>query len=90
MYDEQAEFIEALADYADHLLSSLHYDGEYSNDAIRIVDARNHLFRNITASCTDEEKDIYMLRDLVRINEQTFDYMVDQNRIVSIARNYFA
>ncbi|MBR1889108.1 MAG: hypothetical protein IJ816_00540 [Alloprevotella sp.] len=84
-----ADFVEALADFCERCLLESNYDSEYSNEAIRILDARNHLFRKQTASATDEEHDIYMLRDLLRIDESTLDFRVNRQRILSIARNYF-
>lgn len=84
------DFCEALADFCNNLLRESHYDGDYSNEAVKILDARNHLFRRVVASATDEETDVYMLRDLVRIDELTLEFCINQRRILSLARNYFS
>lgn len=64
-------------------------DADYCREAVKIIDARNGLFRNAGAHPTDEEHDIYTLRSLCRLNEETFALVPDEGRIRSLARTFF-
>lgn len=64
-------------------------DADYCHEAVQIVDARNAIFRKVGIHATDEEHDIYTLRSLCRLDEETFDFVPDEGRIRSLARTYF-
>lgn len=81
------EFAEALCHYVNVQLQG--QDGEYVRGAVRIVDARNHLFVEMPHQNTDEGMDIYALRDLCYVNEDTMRTEPDMNRALCVARNYF-
>ena len=69
----------------------LHQDrtADYCRGAIKILDARNHLFAFVSVDNTDEENAIYALRDLCRVDPDTLDTIVDRGKIASLARTYF-
>lgn len=80
------EFAEALCAYVARELWG--QDGEYIQGAVRILDARNHLFLSLPHQTTDESVDIYALSDLCHVNENLVTEP-DMNRALGIARNYF-
>ena len=63
-------------------------DGEYVRGAVKVLDARNHLFRLLEHQQTDESADIYALDDLCRVDEE-MQTVPDMNRALGVARNYF-
>ncbi len=63
-------------------------DGEYVKSAIKVLDARNHLFRTLPTGHTDETEDIYATSDLCRVDEE-MKTLPDMNKAMSVARNYF-
>ena len=82
-------FIEALERF---VVSEIRASGEpadYNHDAVEILDARNHLFRKRENCATDEENNIYALREFFRIDDDTLDFVPDRGRMRSIARNWF-
>jgi len=86
MNSDFEEFVQALKHYVEGEIRGI--DAEYIQTAIKVLDARNHIFVNIGPARTDEAEDIYAIRDLCHVN----DYMeteVDENRIMGLARNYF-
>lgn len=83
------EFVDALEQFVQcELVSGSEY-ADYNSDSVQIVDARNALFRNVGKMGTDEEHDIYAIRSLCRIDEDTLDIVPDRGRLESLARNYF-
>ena len=80
------EFAEALCQYVARILWT--QDGEYIKGAVRILDARNHMFQELPHQQTDESADIYALNDLCHVNEN-METESDMNRAIGIARNYF-
>jgi len=80
------EFAEALCQYVARELWS--QDGEYIKGAVRILDARNHLFQALPHQATDESADIYALSDLCHVNDE-MQTEPDMNRALGVARNYF-
>lgn len=83
------DFIEALERF---VVSEIRTSGEpadYNHDAVEILDARNHLFRKLENRATDEENNIYALREFFRIDDETMDFTPDRGRMRSIARNWF-
>ncbi len=86
--DEREDFVKALAAYVRAEIARSGEGADYCNEAVRIVDARNHLFRPAGRRATDESEDIYALRDLCRVDEDTMEYQVDTGRLRSVARNY--
>jgi len=80
------EFAEALCQYVTQALWA--QDGEYIKGAVRILDARNHLFQTIPHQMTDESADIYALSDLCHVNDN-MQTVPDMNRALRVARNYF-
>lgn len=64
-------------------------DADYCHEAVQIVDARNGLFRSAGIRTTDEEHDIYELRSLCRLDEETLELVPDEGRLRSLALGYF-
>lgn len=79
-------FASALTSHVQDFLRD--HDPEYVQEAIQVLDARNHLFRTIPAHPTDESQDIYAIRDLCHVDEE-MQTVPDPHRILSVARNYF-
>lgn len=88
MINEGEEFVRALAAYVRAEIAACGDGADYCTEAVRIVDARNHLFRPAGRRATDESEDVYALRDLCRVSEDTMEYEVDAGRLRSVARNY--
>ena len=86
---DTTDFIEALTAYVREALRSADEAPEYNRSAVRIADARNHIFRDAGYMQTDEEADTYALRDLCRVDEVTLSLIPDAERINRVARNYF-
>lgn len=86
--NEKESFIAALAGYVTTALEQSGVPADYNTDAVHIVDARNHLFRAVHQRTTDEAEDIYAIRDLCRVDEDTMEYVVDRGRLSSVARNF--
>ncbi|MBP3228733.1 MAG: hypothetical protein J6M53_08150 [Bacteroidaceae bacterium] len=89
MTHETEEFVSALTSYVRATLPPGD-EADYCREAVQIVDARNHLFRSAGQRATDEEHDIYALRSLCRLDEDTLLFVPDEGRIRSLARTYFA
>ena len=86
MGDEVREFAEALCRHvAQELVGQ---EGEYVTSAVKIVDARNHLFRTFPEGVTDEAADTYALRDLCHLADD-MEIVPDMNRALGVARNFF-
>lgn len=84
--DERKDFIDALESFLLSELRSSLEPAEYNAEAIEIIDARNHLFRNVGRRGTDEELGIYDIRDLLRIDEDTMETIPDRGRFAAIAK----
>lgn len=80
------EFASALCRYVAGELRG--QDGAYPHGAVRVLDARNHLFATLPTQPTDEAMDIYAVADLCHVDEQMHT-LPDLNRARSVARNYF-
>lgn len=89
MNDEQRDFVAALLAYVRAALASAGEAADYCREAVRIVDARNHLFCPAGRRATDESENVYALRDLCRLDEDTLEMMPDEGRVASISRNFF-
>ena len=89
MIDEKNDFIEALQRYVVEQLRLSSEAPDYNNEAIRIIDARNHLFCNVGCRRTDEEEGIYAIRDLCRVDDDTMEVVPDVMRFRAIAKDLF-
>lgn len=89
MKEVRNNFVEALMAYVHAALRDSGEAADYCRMAVRIVDARNLLFCSAGACSTDETEDIFALRDLCCIDEETMEFVPDRGRIESVARNYF-
>lgn len=89
MGNDKADFVEALVNYVKEELQRSGEPADYNVDALKVVDARNHIFRPAGKLPTDEADDIYALRDLCRVDEETMEMVPDKGRIAAVARNYF-
>lgn len=89
MEEQQKEFIAALRAYVGAALAACGEPAEYCREAVHVADARNHLFRPAGHRPTDEAEDVYALRDLCRLDEDTLEAVPDEGRIASISRNFF-
>jgi len=87
--EEQREFVAALLAYVRVALASADEAADYCREAVRVVDARNHLFCPAGRCTTDEAENIYALRDLCRLDEDTLELVPDEGRAGSISRNFF-
>lgn len=85
MLNEEKDFIDALELYLKAELRACTEPADYNNEAVQIVDARNHLFRNVGRCGTDEECGIYAIRDLCRVDEDTLETVPDRMRISALA-----
>lgn len=89
MTDDVRDFIDSLESYVQSELAASGEPADYNVEALQIVDARNHLFRNVGKQATDEAENIYALRDLCRVDEETMVIVPDRGRMAAVARNYF-
>lgn len=86
--DETRDFVTALSAYVRAALEDCGRQADYCNRAVQVVDARNHLFRDAGTRPTDEADDVYALRDLCRVDEDTLEFLPDEGRMRSVARNF--
>jgi len=84
--EEVKAFAEALCRHVAQELTE--QDGAYVKGAVKIVDARNHLFRTLPQSGTDESEDTYALSELCHLADD-LSTEPDMNRALGVARNYF-
>lgn len=89
MEEFKHNFVDALMAYVRAALQDSGESADYCRMAVRVVDARNLLFCSAGACATDEIEDVYALRDLCCIDEDTLEFVPDRGRIESVARNYF-
>lgn len=89
MNSEVRDFVLALTSFVRAELTASDEAAEYNHEAVQIVDARNHLFRNVGHHETDEEQNIYSLRSLCCVEEDSMEMIPDEGRIERVARNYF-
>lgn len=89
MTDEIRDFVDALERYVLDALRQSGQSADYNVEALCVVDARNHLFRPAGKRPTDEATDVYALRDLCHVDEDTLDVVPDRARLAAVARNYF-
>lgn len=89
MEEIKHNFVDALEAYVRAALQDSGEPADYCRMAVRVVDARNLLFCSAGAQATDETEDVYALRDLCCIDEDTLEFVPDRGRIESVARNYF-
>lgn len=84
---ELQDFVDALLAYTE---SALRANGElpdYCQEAVRIIDARNHLFTSAGVHRTDEEHGIYVLRDLCTLDENTMELVPDCLKCAAVGRD---
>lgn len=88
MTEEVKDFVDALER---HVAAELRCHGaaDYVTGAVRIADARNHIFLPHPSGSTDEEVGAYALRDLCRVDEYTLETVPDRMRLAAVARNFF-
>lgn len=80
------EFADALCRFVGQEI--VDQDGAYIEGAVRVIDARNHLFMSLSHQSTDEASDIYALADLCRLDDD-MNAVPDRYRAMAVARNYF-
>lgn len=81
------DFVEALGGFVRSELARAGADADYCRDAVAVLDARHRLFRNVGQRDTDEVDDVYALRDLCRVDEDTMQLVPDAGRLAAVARN---
>ena len=86
LQDQAVDFARALCRYVAQELRN--QDGEYVRGAVKVADARNHLFMPLPHQGTDESVDIYALADLCHVDDD-MQTVPDLNRALGVARNYF-
>lgn len=89
MIDQTTDFVNALESFVKAELRLSMEPADYNNEAIEIIDARNHLFRNVGRQPTDEELGIYAIRDLCHVDEDTMETIPNRMKFRAIAKNYF-
>lgn len=89
MTPDAEDFVRALHDYVLERLAASGETADYCTEALRVVDARNHLFVPAGRRATDEADDVYALRDLCRPDEDTMELRPDGGRLAAVARNFF-
>lgn len=89
MLNETEDFVEAMEQFVKAELRASMEPADYNNEAIEIIDARNHLFRNVGRQATDEELNIYAIRDLCCVDEATMETIPDRMKFKAIAKGYF-
>ena len=87
---DKKEFSEALLRFVRNEIKASGKPADYNNEAVEVVDARNHIFKNAGVRGTDESLDIYAIRDLCHVEEESMEIVPDIQRILGIARNYFS
>lgn len=87
MQEEIDEFVEALYRVVANEIGRVS-DPIYSQEGIKIVDARNHIFRLTGTTSTDEAEDTYALSDLCIVDED-MQTVPNRQRMYRIARNYW-
>lgn len=85
---EQEDFVAALLRYVDASLRASGEAVDYCQEAVQVVDARNHLFCSAGVHATDEEHGIYALRDLCALDEDTMELRPDRARCAAVARDF--
>lgn len=81
------DFATALLSYTEATLRASGEQPDYCQEAVRIVDAHNHLFASAGAHLTDEEHGIYALRDLCALDETTMELRPDRLRCLAVGRD---
>lgn len=89
MLDEKKDFADAFMSFLKAELRESDEPADYNSHAVEIVDARNHLFRNVGRRGTDEELGVYAIRDLCRVDEETMETVPDRQRVEAIAKGLF-
>ena len=87
MQEEINEFVEALYRFVANEIKRV-TDPIYCQEGIKIVDARNHIFRLSDTLRTDEAEDTYALSDLCIVDED-MQTVPHRQRMYRIARNYW-
>ena len=83
MLNETEDFVEAIEQFLKPELRASMEPADYNNEAIEIIDARNHLFRNVGRQTTDEELNIYAIRDLCCVDHtQPYEIQGDCQRLL--------
>lgn len=82
------DLINALASHVADAINRIG-DIEYCQEAIKITDARNHIFQDLSNTSSDEEHSVFALRDLCRLDEETMQWQVDKNRLRAVAKDFF-
>lgn len=89
MTEEVKDFIDALERYVRTEIEASGMPADYNSEALCVADARNHLFHKAGKRTTDESENIYALRDLCRVDEETMNIVPDRARMAAVARNFF-
>lgn len=89
MSNEVTDFIDALAAYVAGRMAASPVAPDYNCERVRVADARNHLFLPAGEGVTDEADDLYALRELCRVDDETMTLVPDRGRMERVARNYF-
>lgn len=81
------DFAEALLAYVEATLQGQDLQADYCHEAVRIVDAHNHLFVGLSHQSTDEQHSIYALRDLCSLDETSMELRPDRWRCLNVGRD---
>ena len=81
-HPEHDDFVQALLHYVSAALRSTGEAADYCQEAVRVVDARNHLFASAGVHATDD------LRDLCTLDDETMEWRPDAARCAAVARDF--
>ncbi len=87
MSEEMTDFVAALERHVRTRLAEMGGEADYCREAVEIADARNRLFRDAGLRDTDEAENVYALRDLCRIDEDTMMLTPDRGKLLNAGRN---
>lgn len=85
---ELTDFVDALLAYTESAIRATGEMPDYCQEAVRIMDARNHLFTSAGIHRTDEEHGIYALRDLCALDEDTMELVPDRQKCAAVGRDF--
>lgn len=74
-----------------HLRTALETHGQsadYTQLAVKIIDAHNYWFQTLPSQLTDEENNIYAFRELCTLDEESFTLLPNLQRCLALGRDW--
>ena len=85
--DLLSDFANALERHVAERLRLCEDSPDYVCEAVHIADAHNLLFITVEGGTTDEEHNLFALRDLCHLDDMTLNHVPDRQRIERLARH---